>query len=76
MTLKIDALTIDRLLSGTPQDKLVLQNLINDLIGLSSIIEGSGAPTFKADKHQQYFDTATSKYYRNTDGGATWVALN
>jgi len=43
---------------------------------LTSVIEGSGAPTFAAPKHSQYFDTAASKYYRNTDGGTTWVALN
>lgn len=43
---------------------------------LASITEGSGIPAYSASKHAQYFDTATSKYYRNTDGGTTWVALN
>jgi hypothetical protein len=43
---------------------------------LSGVIEGITAPTFSAPKHQQYFDTVTSKYYRNTNGGTTWVALN
>jgi len=43
---------------------------------LTSIIEGSGVPTFVSEKHTQYFDTATNKYYRNVDGGNTWVALN
>jgi len=43
---------------------------------LTSVTEGSGVPTYIATKHAWYFDTATSKYYRNTDGGATWVALN
>lgn len=43
---------------------------------LTTMLEGAVVPTFSALKHQQYFDTVTSKYYRNTDGGTTWVALN
>ena len=43
---------------------------------LTTMLEGIVAPTFKALKHQQYFDTVAIKYYRNVDGGTTWVALN
>ena len=64
------------ILSGGDLTKARFQELMSQIIVLSGVIEGSGAPTFPSDKHQQYFDTATSKYYRNTDGGTTWVALN
>lgn len=50
--------------------------LIDEIINRCSIIEGSGAPTFVAIKHAQYFDTAANRYYRNVDGSTTWVALN
>lgn len=64
------------ILSGTEINKANFKKVIDDLIQLSVIYEGIGAPTQAARKHTQYFDTATSKYYRNTDGGTTWVALN
>lgn len=65
-----------QILSGNDLTKAKLQQIIASLIQLSDVIEGSGVPAIKADKHRWYFDTATSKYYRNTDGGTTWVALN
>lgn len=65
-----------RLYSGTDLDKANIKSLIDSLVALCQINEGSGAPTQKANKHTWYFDTATNKYYRNVDGGTTWVALN
>ena len=64
------------ILSGSPITKDRYQQLMASIIAITSIIEGPIAPTFTAAKHTQYFDTVTSKYYRNTDGGTTWVALN
>lgn len=66
----------EALLDGSSIAKNRFQQIISQLIVLSDILEGSGVPTQKADKHQQYFDTTTNKYYRNVDGGTTWVALN
>lgn len=65
-----------QILAGNELTKARLQQIIAQIIQLSDISEGSGAPAHKAAKHSQYFDTVTSKYYRNTDGGTTWVALN
>ena len=68
--------TLMTLLTGADTDKDQLRVLIDQLVLFTSIIEGSGIPSFKADRHQWYFDLVTSKYYRNADGGTTWVALN
>lgn len=60
-------------------DIFILQryrDLLTSILEQVSVIEGVGVPTIAAGKHAWYFDTATSKYYRNTDGGTTWVALN
>lgn len=64
------------ILSGNELTKAKLQQVINSLIQLTDVIEGSGVPTIAAEKHSWYFDITASKYYRNTDGGTTWVALN
>ena len=76
MTSKVLPQTLYSVLSGDDISKEQVRILLDSLVDVSSIIEGSGAPTFKTARHQQYFDTVTSKYYRNTDGGTTWVALN
>ena len=62
--------------SGTESSKFELFNLINDLVDQTSVLTGAVVPTFEARQHQWYLDTATNKYYRNVDGGTTWVALN
>ncbi len=73
----IDYQTFNRLYdSGSDQDKSRLFSLINNLVGQTSVLTGAVAPTFKANQHQWYLDTVTSKYYRNVNGGTTWVALN
>lgn len=72
----LPSLAYDSLLSGSGLTKAQFQELMANIIAVSSVLEGIVAPTFKADKHQQYFDTVTNKYYRNVDGGTTWVALN
>lgn len=66
----------DQILSDGQLTKAKFQRLIDQLVVFTDVLEGSGAPAITAKKHQWYFDTATSKYYRNTDGGSTWVALN
>lgn len=65
-----------RLLSADSLTNNRFQQLLGELIALTNVIEDSGVPAFAAKKHQWYFDTATNKYYRNVDGGTTWVALN
>lgn len=64
------------ILSGSNLTQAKMKLLIESIISVSSVTEGSGAPSHSGIKHSWYFDTATSKYYRNTDGGTTWVALN
>lgn len=64
------------LLNGSDITKLRLQALLEQIVSLTNVLEGTIAPTFAAPKHQWYLDTATQKYYRNVDGGTTWVALN
>lgn len=64
------------ILDGSPLTIDRFKQLIESILSLASVIEGAGAPTIEANKHAWYFDTVTSKYYRNTDGGNTWVALN
>ena len=49
---------------------------LNDMINQVNVLTGAVVPTFEARQHQWYLDTATNKYYRNVDGGTTWVALN
>lgn len=66
----------DAVLSGSSLDKEKVQSLLSAIIQLTNVIEDSGVPTQAAEKHTWYFDTATNKYYRNVDGGTTWVALN
>ena len=63
-------------LSGSDSTNARFQALIGSIVTLTKVINGSGVPTFEAQQHQQYFDTSTNKYYRNVDGGTTWVALN
>ena len=76
-SLNIDRTTLRRLISnGTEADFQQLWMIYSGLVQLATVTEGSGAPSYKADIHSQYLDTATNKYYRNVDGGTTWVALN
>jgi len=76
-SLNIDRKTLRRLVdSGTEADFQQLWRIYSGLVQLTTVTEGSGAPTYAAEVHSQYFDTATKKYYRNVDGGTTWVALN
>lgn len=70
LTLK-GAFTVD-----SETDVFQVYTKLNELVGQTSVITGAVAPTFKAIQHQWYLDTATNKYYRNVDGGTTWVALN
>ena len=76
MTSKITQQTLYGILAGDDLSKDQLRELLDYLVDVSGILEGSGAPTFQSIKHQQYFDTVASKYYRNTDGGTAWAALN
>jgi hypothetical protein len=79
MTTKLKALAQLDLATLFAGDDVIKQTFIDFLDQVSDsieVLEGSGAPAFSAGKHKWYFDTATSKYYRNTDGGTTWVALN
>lgn len=66
----------ERILSGDSITNDRFRRLIEQVISQGIVTEGSGVPTQVGIKHQWYFDAATSKYYRNTDGGTTWVALN
>lgn len=66
----------ERLLSGDGQLKNKLAMLMESIVSAANVAEGTGAPTMTAVKHSWYFDTTSSKYYRNTNGGTTWVALN
>ena len=72
----IDRAAFDRLVNGSQSDKAYLFDTINALVLTTNVTTGVIAPTFQANQHQWYLDTATSKYYRNVDGGITWVALN
>lgn len=63
------------LLNSNDIRKAKLEFLIGQIIELSTVLEGNGAPNFQANKHAWYFDTASNKYYRNT-GGTNWVSLN
>ena len=64
------------ILSGSPLTIDRFKQLIDSIIKLTDVLEGSGAPTIQAEKHAWYFDTASNRYYRNIDGGTTWIALN
>lgn len=61
---------------STETARLRYYQLMQNIIDATSVFEGSGVPTHVAVKHGWYFDTVTNKYYRNVDGGTTWVALN
>jgi len=64
------------ILSGTAINNMKFTSLVESIIQLTNVIEGAGAPSIEGVKHQWYFDTVAIKYYRNVDGGVTWVALN
>lgn len=73
----IDSSTFRRLIpNGTESEFNFFVNALTEIINLTDIQEGIVVPTFKANKHQWYLDIAANKYYRNVDGGTTWVALN
>ena len=74
---RLDTQTID-LLFGEADHRLKhdFETVFNQLIDQTSVLTGAVVPTFKASQHQWYLDTVTQKYYRNVDGGTTWVALN
>jgi len=53
-----------------------LVDLLDHLYLTAVPVEGTAAPTYKAPLHTLFFDSVATKYYRNVDGGTTWVALN
>ena len=76
MIAKIPSQTLAAILTGEPLNKEQLRILLDSIVDTTAVIESTGAPTIKANLHAWYFDTAANRYYRNVDGGTTWVALN
>lgn len=77
MTILQDRTTLRNLISsGTEREFQSFYQKYQELVSISDVLTGAAIPTFKAIQHQWYLDTATNKYYRNVDGGTTWVALN
>jgi len=77
MSLIIDRITLRHLIStGSEKEFQSFYQKYTELTSISEVLTGAVAPTFTAAQHQWYLDTVTNKYYRNVDGGTTWVALN
>lgn len=72
----IDSITLNKVLVGEALDQYEIYNFLESIQSLTNVLEGAVAPTFQAIQHQWYLDTVANKYYRNVDGGTTWVALN
>ena len=69
MSLDLDRNTLRNLIdSGSEREFQAFFQRYNELVLLSDVLIGDVAPTFKADRHRWYLDTATNKYYRNVDG--------